>query len=549
MSQLLSALPVGAKIKDPGALYDGEPLKWRVLEHGHSGDPTGTTTLQADIVLCLKAFDAKEPNNSDSNRKSYGNNRYRYSNLLQWLNSSGAANEWYSAQHTADQAPDSTSVVSQNPYSGEKGFMAYLTDVFKAALQSTTKKTALNTVTDGGGSEDVTSKIFLLSTTEVGLADENSIAEGTIYSYYSADNQNSRRIMKDKNGTARGWWLRTPSSSGSDSARYVGTDGSRSYSFAYGGYYGAVPACCVLSSLTVSSEPDSDGYYTLNCAPEITVNHDDFGNRNLGFDLKYTVTDEESDPTEVTVALDGSTVQHYDSITLGQEYTYSVSNGVMDALAAGNHSITITAYDGISTVVKTCVFTKVVTLVEISGEDGPLGNIWTAPTVKYQVSDPGNPVTVTEYIDNVLTNTISPATPKTDITFDVSTYENLSDENTHTLKIQATDGNMTATRTYTFKKLPEELILTTNAIATDVAANSVNVILRYTTTNNPTVKVEASNDSGTTWENMTSEWAAGEAHEFVNKPADNLGIKVRITITKNENTERVYLNAFGFSFT
>lgn len=47
-------------------------------------------------MLC---FDATEPSNGNSDRRNYGNNRYIYSNLRQWLNSPAAAGQWYTAQH------------------------------------------------------------------------------------------------------------------------------------------------------------------------------------------------------------------------------------------------------------------------------------------------------------------------------------------------------------------------------------------------------------------------------------------------------------------
>ena len=255
MAQLLSSLPVGSLIKETGTTYNGQPIIWRVLEHGHSGDPTGTTALEARDIIMLKCFDAKEPNNSDSNRKSYGNNRYLYSNLLQWLNSS-AASSWYSAQHAADQAPDSANVwqnsgTAINPYDTEAGFLTHFNADFLAAIQTATKITAKNTVTDGGGYESVSSKIWLLSTTEVGLANENSIAEGSIYALYSANNTNDFRKKNLANDAAKGnyssasspwfWWLRTPTSSYSDLARFVTTDGSLSHDNAYCGNNGVVP--------------------------------------------------------------------------------------------------------------------------------------------------------------------------------------------------------------------------------------------------------------------------------------------------------------------
>ena len=236
----------------------------------------------------MKCFDAKEPNNSDSNRQQYGDNRYLYSNLLQWLNSDET--NWYTAQHTADQKPDSSNVWAQsgtpiNPYDTEAGFLTNFSADLRNALQTVSKVTAKNTVTDGGSYETVSSKIFLLSNTEVGLANENSVAEGSIYAYYSADNQNSRRVKKIANAAACGnytgtsagaawhWWLRTPLASSSYGARRVGADGSLVTSDAYYGYFGVSPAFCVPSStIWVTDNADVNGIYNLLFSAPIYVN-------------------------------------------------------------------------------------------------------------------------------------------------------------------------------------------------------------------------------------------------------------------------------------
>lgn len=290
----LSQLPVGALVKDTNTTYNNEVIIWQVLEHGHDG--TGLTTLCSRDIITLKCFDAKEPSNSDSNRKSYGNNRYLHSNILQWLNSTGAANAWYTAQHNADQKPDSSNVYAQsgtaiNPYDTEAGFLTNFSAELRNALQTVTKVTAKNTVTDGGGYESVSSKIFLLSTTEVGLANENSVAEGSIYAYYSQDNQNSRRVKKVANAAACGnytgisagsacfWWLRTPFSGSSNRSRFVKTGGGLDTNNAFLGGYGVVPAYAVSSSLIVSDLTDSDGCYVL----QWRTNFDDpYVNGNTG---------------------------------------------------------------------------------------------------------------------------------------------------------------------------------------------------------------------------------------------------------------------------
>ena len=178
-------------------------------------------------------LDNKEPNNSDSNRKSYGNNRYLYSNIRQWLNSSAAAGSWYSNQHSADAAPDYATT--------KAGFMSYFDSDFLAVIGKTKIKTVKASV-DGGSYEEMADEYFYLpSTTEVGLANENNIAEGTLFPYF--DSNDKRK--KSYNGSTTYWWLRTPISGYSDSVRFVNTDGSLSSSGAYGSG-GVAPACNII---------------------------------------------------------------------------------------------------------------------------------------------------------------------------------------------------------------------------------------------------------------------------------------------------------------
>ena len=67
---------------------------------------THSVTLMPHDCLDVLMFDNAEPNNPNSDRKSYGNNRYKESNIRLYLNSSGAAGTWWSSQGTYDAAPD-----------------------------------------------------------------------------------------------------------------------------------------------------------------------------------------------------------------------------------------------------------------------------------------------------------------------------------------------------------------------------------------------------------------------------------------------------------
>ena len=282
MSQALSNIAVGAKIKFGKYQVSTETpqeIIWTVVAKNHQctpAYPTNAITLHAAEILDLRCFDACEPNNSDSDRQNYGNNRYSVSNIDQWLNKDAAGGAWYSAAHSADHSPDTTAGTGSygTQYAARPGFLNGFTDDEKSAILSTTIRVVKSSV-DGGSYEDVVRKVFLPSTTEVGLSNENSIAEGAAWGYYTS---NTARIgyltqqcfsntpsssKPSSKTTAWYWWLRTPKYSDARNARRVNSDGSLDYSVAYIGAIGVRPALNLSSSLLVSDSTDADGCYTF----------------------------------------------------------------------------------------------------------------------------------------------------------------------------------------------------------------------------------------------------------------------------------------------
>lgn len=282
MSQLLSRLAVGSKVKFGKYQVESEtpePIVWTIVAKNHVSEPAypnNSVTLHASEILDLRCFDAKEPNNTDADRQSYGNNRYSLSNLDQWLNKNAAANAWYSATHSADQSPDSSSVVYANTqYASRPGFLnGFTTDEINAILSTTIR--VVKPIVDGSSYEDIQRKVFLPSNTEVGLSNENSIAEGSAWGYYTS---NSARIgyltqqcfgntlsntKPSSEETGWYWWLRTPRYNDPNDVWSVKSDGSGLYGyFPYRGQIGVRPALNLSTSLLVSDSTDSDGCYTF----------------------------------------------------------------------------------------------------------------------------------------------------------------------------------------------------------------------------------------------------------------------------------------------
>lgn len=567
----LSELPVGSLIKDTTSKFYDDPVVWMVLEHGHDG--AGMTSLVTEKIIKIAAFDAKEPNNSDSSRRSYGNNRYLYSNLLSWLNSDAAAGSWYAAKHSQDQAPSSTTYVSNNPYSDKAGFLNGFSNNFKEQLQTVAHRTAKNTVTDGGSYEDVSSKIFLLSTTEIGLANENSVAEGTIYKYFSDSNTNTRRIAKptakavsNSNYTNSslnvnsGWyyWLRTPDASNSNNVRNVHTDGTLNNYGAYHGNGGVRPACVVPSTLSLSDTPDSDGAYTItwNAAPVITTASTALGDKNGGFSVDFTITDKENDTTTASVDLlksDGTKVVSLldsFSVTLGDKYTAKVSYSQLTSLEVGSsYIIRITAADASNTSVTDITFTRSESTVLLDGADGDLGIKWEPFTQTYTPNDTnGEAVTITEAIDGETVRTFAATLGQAE-TFDMTNFSSWGNETKHTLTVTAVNASKAeAVREWTFTKYADHLEFTTNPVETDAAAEMILALVNY---DGPEFKIEATNDAlaeSPTWEDITEETKAGHPHEFENLPESGFGVAIRVTVTKDSTTERVYCKSAAFTF-
>lgn len=212
-------------------------------------------------IIDMRPFDGKEPTNTDSNRKKYGNNNWQYSNIEQWLNSDQAS--WYSAQHQYDAPPTSANCwkysngTTYNAYDSHKGFLYYWSADEKSLLKDMTLTLANNTVTDGGGSYTWTGKVWLPTYTQMGGGQNNSISEGEAFSKFT-NNTSRIKSLHDMvkanneyakvNNSSGNWWYWTSSAfpSSSRSVRYIRDAGSFSSSdSAYRGDGGFAPCICL----------------------------------------------------------------------------------------------------------------------------------------------------------------------------------------------------------------------------------------------------------------------------------------------------------------
>jgi hypothetical protein len=574
MAQALSALAVGALVKDTGTLYNGQSIVFKIADKNHTGYPSGAVTLITDKIISLKCADAKESSNSDSNRKNYGNNRYLYSNIRQWLNKNSAAGAWYAAQHSADAPPNNANVYSNyNEYDAEAGFLkGFSANMINALLA--TSLTVVKASVDGGSSETFSDKIFLASTTEVGLANESSIAEGSKLALFSNDASrlayptaqcvsNSEYTNSSLNTSSPWyWWLRTPYASYSYSVRrVVYTSGALSDDRAYYGYGGVRPHCNLPSSILVSDTAGSDGAYTIiwNRAPSVPSSITVPATVNGGSTLTVewgTSTDEDNNLSGYVLERQyngGSWTQLYKGIA--RTYT--------DTITRGWNSVAyrVKAYDsaGAESAYNTSP-TRTVnnnTPPTISGNDGDLGTKTGAFNTAYTVTDvdSGDTLTVTETIDGTQKRSFT-ATSGTQYSFNVTAAEWVSLLNgSHTLTIHAADTHGgEATRTYTFTKNETqiEVMLATPLAADDMIEQAIMSVTRQIPAG-ATFTVEVcnnGNDASPTWEDVTNAIVGGNKFFLTNttKTAAAWGFNFRIKVDRNGADGDCFIISAGGNF-
>ena len=222
---------VNAKITSYSGATSTTQIEQVSVTEGNGGTSLGTT-------------DGTNTNVNHIHRVRFGSNNPLQSALRQFLNSDKSAGNVWTPQTNFDRPP---------AWAGNTaGFMSDLDSDFLAVIGKVNKTTALNTVTDGGGSVTLDDKFFLLSRSEVYGGLENNINEGSPYPYYkdysnlseAGETADINRI-KYRNGTAQLWWLRSPYAVAANSVRGVSTGGIVSQ-YSPSGVYGVAPACNII---------------------------------------------------------------------------------------------------------------------------------------------------------------------------------------------------------------------------------------------------------------------------------------------------------------
>lgn len=572
MAQLISNLPIGAKVKFGKYSVNGETaqsLIWIIVAKNHSctpAYPTNCVTLLTEKIVDLRPLDAKEPNNTVESIRVSGNNKYSVSNIDQWLNKDSPAGAWYEARHTYDQSPTSDYISSGTHYVSRPGFLNGFSDVEKNSLLSTNIRVQNPLVS--AGYEDITRKVFLASVTEVGLNDKDDKLEGALWEYFATKPPYavlttqvwSATLSSSKPNSITdswSWWSRSPADK-YNYTRDISRVSERTVASPSIGYLGVRPATNISTSLKVSDTTDGDGCYTFiwNSAPPkpITITTPTiYGGKSNSISWAK-VTDPDGDA--VTYQLEcsvngGSYTQIYSGTALS--YTHLVNFGTSYVTYRVKATDSYGESSGYTTSASLTVVNNYAPV--ISDADANLGVKSTGFTGTYSVTDANNnAVTVTESIDGVQIRSLV-ATLGATITYDITGNTWLTLPNgAHTLTIRATDGLDSTVRTYTFTKLVDKFRIENS---TPWASSTMPTrIMLVVTRNIPTgagFKVEVcnnGNDTEPTWEDATDAVTSGLVHVFTNtsKVSSTWGVKFRVTVRRYDAAGACYVSAIGGNF-
>ena len=110
-----------------------------------------------------------------------------------------------------------------------------------------------------------------------------------------------------------------------------------------------------------------------NSTPVISGSNGNLGTKSSGFTQTYTITDVDNNSVTVTESIDGREIRSYIA-TLGATNTFSVTGNTWLALSNGNHTMTITATDGLDSSVRTYTFVKSVNSFTIQNSTPMIAN-------------------------------------------------------------------------------------------------------------------------------------------------------------------------------
>lgn len=580
--QRLRDLAVGSKIRFGKYSVNGETAQrivWILVSKNHSSTPaypSNSVTFLTEKIIDLRAIDGSESSDTAHNRAK-GNNNYPVSNIDQWLNKDSAGGAWWVASHALDTSPNSSSRVNNmgTQYTNRPGFLNAFSEDEKNAILSTTIRT-IRHEDDGDGYVDVSRKIFLPSTTEVGFENGTSYDEGAKWSYFNdnsvictlteqAYNNTPATTKPSSISSAWSWWLRSPYTAWKDRTYLIRPDGTRNFSYTYSGNIGIRPAMNLSDDTLVSEVTDEYGCYevNLNTAPSKPSNLT-VPNTIIGGEVVEISWEKSTDPNSNDIVYYEFQMKYND----GEWFTSSINNSETvwaKEITFGKESVQfrVRAYDDWDAT-SDWLTSEVYPIINnyaptISGEDSHLGTYSDGFSIPYTISDPDSElIEVSEAIDGVGYMRYGSENDGSDInlSFDVTGEKWLRLTNgIHTLNISVNDrfGHY-VDRTYTFiKKVTQCSVQNTIPMESDSMPIRIILSVARNIPSTALFLVEVCNngyDENPIWEDATDSVKNNLVHVFENtsKTADKWGVIVRVTVDRNNADGECYISSIGGNF-
>ena len=558
MAKTLNDLSLGQIIKfgkNRIGTAGSEDIPWRIVHR------TGNNVVLWSVYALNKLiYDAPERDEGHSSRANYGNNRYSYSNIHQWLNSRNSDGTWYARQHDDDEAP-SNFKVGTYAFTSLAGFLYGFSDVEYAQIQSVVVPCVLSD-RDGGGSENITAKVYLPSLTEMGI----DSGDGSVWDYidnipsFQPEISPLLSTVLGVSPTNEFVWSRTPaitaSMCGSVRIKRAGAD---EFNTTCNSTRGVCPVIQLPNNTKVSETIDESGYYSVvyNQAPSapssITLPTTIWGGTSIG--ISWSMSTDDLD-TNLTYKLERS--------VNGEAYTVvyeGVATTYTDSITFGWNTVRyrVCAYDS---VYETSEYTtsESRTIINnpapvISGTDDNLGVKSDAFSLYYVVTDEGEDrVTVSEALDGRVIKSFTATLGDTN-TLSITGNEWLRLTNgEHIITITATDSiGSSVVRTYTFSKAVYSLSIISQGLGANTQPTRISLSVGRRVPTGATFRAYVCNnafDTNPTWEDCTNEVELNMVYVFTNtsKTAAAWGVAIKVTIDRGDAEGLCYIKEIGGTF-
>lgn len=297
----------------------------------------------------------------------------------------------------------------------------------------------------------------------------------------------------------------------------------------------------------------------INNAPIISGEDKDLGIKNTEFSIIYQVKDLDGDKVNVVEKLNNKVIKNIANASQDADIYLNITRQQIETIEIKtSNTIEIEASDSKGGVTyRRYTFIKTNLPPIISGNDRDLGDITKDISYTYSVTDPENDeIKVSIMLDDVYIEKDKKVEDGKNYKVEIKGLDFLKIKpGKHTLKILATDSKSPyVVRLINFNRVVNRLIMeSAKIIETDAAAKKIYLNPMWFVAAGADGKIEVTNnafDDKPVWEDCTSVVKVGKNFNFQNKAktATKWGIKVRMTVNKNNATAISWISTLGGAF-